>query len=94
MPLYKGNPPEVSLTELRVRVREHYDRAVMSSEGGVDAIELRQLGPRSISYPDSRTLILQMNGCRTRIARKQMAYTMLAVGATMLEYRAAEEVQS
>jgi hypothetical protein len=84
MPLYR-NTPALSSLELKVRVREEYERVTLSqTEDAMEANDLITLGPRVVTYPDSRSLLAQMSGVQTRAARLQMAYTMLAVGSVML----------
>jgi hypothetical protein len=83
MTLYRETP-EISLNEARVRIGEHYERAVRSNESeDVNVRNLLALGPRSLTHPDDRSTLSQMFGLHSAYARKQMAYTYLAIGATL-----------
>jgi hypothetical protein len=92
MPLYR-KPDSLTATELKVCVREAYRLAVLSSElSSVETNHLITLGPRAVTYADGRSIVAQMSGVRSESARKQMAYTMLAVGHVLLGLQSSEEV--
>jgi len=92
MPLYR-KPDALSALEIKVRVREEYERAVLINEpASVETNALITLGPRTVTYADNRSVLTQMSGCLTRRARLQMAYTMLAVGHIMLGLKTGDEV--
>ncbi|MHC5058600.1 MAG: hypothetical protein ACYTKD_28415 [Planctomycetota bacterium] len=92
MPLYR-KPDSLTALELKVRVREAYETAVLSSEpSSVETNYLITLGPRSVTYLEGRSIVAQMSDVRSESARKQMAYTMLAVGHVLLDLKASEEM--
>lgn len=82
--LYR-DPEPMSATEISTRVREAYDEYVPEGRAA-------HLGPRSISYGDSRSLLEQMQGCQNEAARIQLAITLHAVSITLLTLRTNEEV--
>jgi hypothetical protein len=87
--------PNVSPTELSLRIREQYARVARSQlEEGPTLDDMLRVGPRALSYPDSRSTLGQMNGLLTGRARLQMAFTQLATGAVLLDLMSTEEVQS
>jgi hypothetical protein len=92
MPLYRSTPA-LSALELKVRVREEYERlALAQTEDAMEANYLITLGPRVIAYADGRSLLAQMSGVASRAARLQMAYTVLAIGNVMLSLQSSAEV--
>lgn len=88
--------PEISELELKVRVSEHYMRALRSNEDADSLLfnELEGLGPRAILFGDDRSIAQQARGLKSKRARKQFAYTHLAIGASLLELLTDEEVGS